>query len=204
MAFGEDMIDGYPDGEEPIVFHHKNGEFRELERKQWSDLATGQNQPKTGLFRVLVSTKMNRMIFIVMVMCFGLVFVLNLLMNKPNEATVNGVYCNLSALSINETLYVTTECRISSKSKAYRRNSKPREVSIRAVAVNSQNNEFYIGDDLVEVNEPNTAIPSNLEYKNTGLEGMEIESVRVTVESGGQSEDITCKIDNKNKVKKIK
>ncbi len=204
MAFGDDMIDGYPDGEEPLVFHHKNGEFRNLEVKQYRDLATGKNQPKTGLFRVLVSTKMNRMIFIAMAMCFGLVFVLNLLMNKPNEATVNGVYCNLSALSINDTLYVTTECRISSKSKAYRRNSKPREVSINAVAVDSQNNEFYIGDDLVVVDEPNTVIPSNIEYEKNDLESMEIESIRLTVESGGQSEDLTCKIDNKNKSKKIK
>ncbi|MBP5359033.1 MAG: hypothetical protein J6Y69_07595 [Treponema sp.] len=204
MAFGDDMIDGYPDGEEPLVFHHKNGEFRNLEVKQYRDLATGKNQPKTGLFRVLVSTKMNRMIFIAMAMCFGLVFVLNLLMNKPNEATVNGVYCNLSAISFNDTLVVTTECRISSKSKAYRRNSKPREVGISAVALNSQNDEFYIGDDKVDVNEPNTAIPSVIEYENPGLEDMEIESIRVTVESAGQSEELTCKIDNKNKVKRIK
>ena len=204
MAFGDDMIDGYPDGEEPLVFHHQNGEFRNLEVKQYRDMATGKNKPKMGLFRVLVSTKMNRMIFIAMAMCFGLVFVLNLLMNKPNEATVNGVYCNLSAISFNDTLVVTTECRISSKSKAYRRNSKPREIGISAVALNSENNEFYIGDDKVDVNEPNTAIPSVIEYENPGLEDMEIESIRVTVESAGQSEELTCKIDNKNKVKRIK
>ena len=189
MAFGDDMIDGYPDGEEPLIFHHKNGEFRNLEVKQYRDLATGKNHPKTGLFRVLVSTKMNRMIFIAMAMCFGLVFALNILMDKSNEATVNGVYCNLSAFSFDDTVYVTTSCKVFSSSKAYKVNPSPRTVEVKIVPVNSQNADADAMEDSIIVSEPDTEVFSRKTCGN-----YEIESIRATVESGGQKKELTCKV----------
>ena len=189
MAFGEDMIDGYPDGEEPLIFHHKNGEFRNLERKEYRDLATGQNQPKRGLFRVLVNTKMNRMIFIAMMMSFGLIFALSLLMDKPNETTVNGVYCNLSSYSFGEEIGVTTSGKVFSKSKAYRRNPGSRTVQLKITSVNSQNEDCETAEAILVVDEPDTEVFSRLKLKSDG-----IESIRVTAESGGQSKEMTCKV----------
>lgn len=192
MAFGEDMIDGYPDGEEPLVFHHKNGEFRNQELKQYRDMATGKNQPKRGLFRVLVNTKMNRMIFIAMMMCFGLIFALSLLMDKSNEATVNGVYLNLSAFTFDDQVYVTTSGKLSSNSKAYREKPGPRSLSLKVAAVNSQKVDADSGEDVMLVSEPDQDFFSRLILQNK-----DIETVRVTVESEGQSKEMTCKVESR-------
>lgn len=192
MAFGEDMIDGYPDGEEPLVFHHKNGEFRNQELKQYRDMATGKNQPKRGLFRVLVNTKMNRMIFIAMMMCFGLIFALSLLMDKSNEATVNGVYLNLSAFTFDDQVYVTTSGKLSSSSKAYREKPGPRSLSLKVAAVNSQKVDADSGEDVMLVSEPDQDFFSRLILQNK-----DIETVRVTVESEGQSKEMTCKVESR-------
>ena len=64
MAFGDDMVDGYPDGEEPLVYHYQKDSFRRHESKQYADLASGQSLPKRGFFKVLVGTRSNRFMLV--------------------------------------------------------------------------------------------------------------------------------------------
>ena len=109
MAFGDDMIDGYADGEEPVVFHYKRGSFRAHEDERYRDLATGKNQPKKGLFRVLVGTKGNRTMFFVMVACFVLVLFVGLLTGGENAGGIAGAQCTLTAFSFDETVYVSLQ-----------------------------------------------------------------------------------------------
>lgn len=107
-------IDGYAEGEEPLHFYHQKGEFRKYydnDKMPLRDLAEGKSLPKRGFFRVLVSTKSNRAIFIGMLMCFGLVFVLNFLRGRANEGTVGGMYCEMTAFSFQEQLLVSVEIR---------------------------------------------------------------------------------------------
>ncbi len=107
-------IDGYAEGEEPLVFYHQKGEFRKYydnDKMPLRDLAEGKGLPKRGLFRSLVSTKSNRIIFTCMMMCFALVFVLRFLQGKANEGVVGGMYCELSAFSFQEQLFASVEIR---------------------------------------------------------------------------------------------
>lgn len=113
MGFGDNQIDGYAEGEEPLVFYHQRGEFRKYEAEQYRDLATGKNQPKRGLFRVLVSTKGNRFMFTIMVMVFAVVILVRVLGGKTSEGTVNGVFCDLSAFSMEDTVYASVKIRTS-------------------------------------------------------------------------------------------
>ncbi len=109
MALGDNQIDGYTEGEEPLLFHYKKGDFRRLEDKKYSDMATGQNQPKKGLIRVLLNTKGNRILFFVMVVCIALVFILNFIKNKSNVASLNHINCTLTAFSYEDSVYASLE-----------------------------------------------------------------------------------------------
>ncbi len=117
-------IDGYAEGEEPLHFYHQKGEFRKYydnDKMPLRDLAEGKNLPKRGFFRVLVSTKSNRAIFIGMLMCFALVLALRFLNGGANEGTVGGMYCEMSAFSFQEQLLVSVEVRPSYLTKKHHR-----------------------------------------------------------------------------------
>ncbi|MBQ3798872.1 MAG: hypothetical protein II837_01135 [Treponema sp.] len=117
-------IDGYAEGEEPLHFYHQKGEFRKYydnDKMPLRDLAEGKNLPKRGLFRVLVGTKSNRAIFMGMIICMALVFVLGFLRGGANEGTVGGMYCEMTAFSFQEQLLVSVELRPSYMTKKHHR-----------------------------------------------------------------------------------
>ena len=51
MAFGDNQIDGYTEGEEPLVFHYKKGDFRKYEAEKYRNIATGQDAPARGMIK---------------------------------------------------------------------------------------------------------------------------------------------------------
>lgn len=117
-------IDGYAEGEEPLHFYYKRGEFRQYydnDKMPLRDLAEGKGLPKRGLFRSLVSTKSNRAIFTGMIMCFALVLALNFLWGSANEGTIGGMYCELTAFSFQEQLFASVEIRPSYLTKKHHR-----------------------------------------------------------------------------------
>ena len=117
-------IEGYAEGEEPLHFYHQKGEYRKYydnDKMPLRDLAEGKSLPKRGLFRVLVSTKSNRAIFIGMLMCFALVLALRFLRGGANEGTVSGMYCEMTAFSFQEQLLVSVEVRPSYLTKKHHR-----------------------------------------------------------------------------------
>lgn len=124
MYMENNSIDGYAEGEEPLHFYYKKGEFRQYydnDKMPLRDLAEGKGLPKRGLFRVLVSTKTNRAIFTGMIMCFALVLALNFLRGSANSGTVGGMYCELTAFSFQEQLFASVEIRPSYLTKKHHR-----------------------------------------------------------------------------------
>ena len=110
-----DDLDGYTEGEEPMVFHYKKGDFRRLEPKMYSDMATGQNQPKRGFFRVLVNTKGNRMIFFSMIFCFALVFIVWIVNSHENVSSSTGITCELTSFSFEGKVYASLSLKNNKK-----------------------------------------------------------------------------------------
>ena len=122
--FGEEQIDGYEDGEEPIVFHHKNGEYRKYEEKKYSDLAIGKSLPKKGLFRALVSTRGNRLMLIALIACVAFVYIYSFCTGSANENVVSGVHCSVSAFSYEDIVYVSCSLKLPKKSKGIDKEKK--------------------------------------------------------------------------------
>ena len=52
-----------------------------------------------GLFKVLVAKKSNRIIFLIMVFCFAILFITNNFSNKGNLKVINGYECELQSFS---------------------------------------------------------------------------------------------------------
>lgn len=111
----ENQVDGYAEGEEPVVFHYQKGDFRKREPKVYADLATGKNQPGKGFFKVLVNTKGNRFMFFTLVMVFALVIIVSLLTGKSNVSVAGGIQCSLDAFSYEDTVYTSVELTLPGK-----------------------------------------------------------------------------------------
>ncbi|MCR5764125.1 MAG: hypothetical protein K6G00_12165 [Treponema sp.] len=111
MAFGDNQIDGYTEGEEPLVFHYKKGEFRKYESEKYRNIATGVDAPARGFFKVLVASKGNRILFITMMMCFVLMLVMSIFSAKSNVDTVGGVTCELTAFSFQDKVYASLKLK---------------------------------------------------------------------------------------------
>mgnify|MGYP006916079620 CR=1 FL=1 len=117
MAFGENQIDGYAEGEEPLVFYHRRGSFRENEPEHLRNLAEGKAMPKRGFLRVLVNSKGNRMIFVVMVLCFVFLGGYKIFARGANEGSVGGINCKLSAFSFQDAVYASLSLKQSAADK---------------------------------------------------------------------------------------
>ena len=111
MAFGDNQIDGYTEGEEPLVFHYKKGDFRKYEAEKYRNIATGKDAPARGMFKVLVASKGNRILFITMMMCFVLMLVMSIFSAKSNVDTVGGVTCELTAFAFQDNVYTSLKMK---------------------------------------------------------------------------------------------
>ena len=130
--YGEQQIDGYAEGAEPLVFHHKNGEYRKYEDQKTSDLATGKSLPKKGLFKALVSTRGNRLMLIAVAACVALVYIHSYFSSSDNENVVGKVHCSVSAMSFDGTVYASLE--MSGKSE---KNISPEKLDVKFFGVDS-------------------------------------------------------------------
>ena len=111
MAFGDNQIDGYTEGEEPLVFHYQKGDFLKYEPEKYRNIATGEDAPARGFFKVLVASKGNRMLFITMMMCFVLMLVMSIFSARSNVDTVGGVTCELMAFSFQDNVYASLKMK---------------------------------------------------------------------------------------------
>lgn len=188
QKFSVGPVDGYAEGEEPIVFHHQDGEFRKYEKKLYSDLATGQNQPKRGLFRVLVGTKMNRMIFFAMIVTFVVVMGVGIFGGKSYEDTVDGVFCSMAAFSFGDDVYVSVSMKRSG-SKQFRDGVGPKNIEIKAVAVDSDG-----ADSAVENRDFLFTDSGEDEVCRFTFRNYDITKINALVSSSGTEKKLSCKV----------
>ena len=108
MDFSQ-IDEGHPDGEETLVFRYNREERLKRAPQIVQDYYNGKAlQPKKGLFRVLLATRANRLMFITL--CLLSVFVwINGFVNKDNTCKLNGVKVTLNAFSFKEQVYATVK-----------------------------------------------------------------------------------------------
>ena len=95
--------------EEELVFRYSRSERLKKAPEQVQNLYNGNFQVfKPGIFRALVSTKSNRLVFIALIICFLAVVFLGIF-NRQNESSLEGVPLQLTAFSFEETVYVSVK-----------------------------------------------------------------------------------------------
>ena len=185
MDVFSESIDGYADGEEVIVFHHKNGEFREKEPRVYSDLATGKNQPKRGLFRSLVNTRSNRLMFFTVLLCFALVMGVNLLQKEPSDTSINGARFALSAFSFDQTVFVSV---------AVDAKKATEKMTVKA--------EFFALDSSgqvseSEVSECEVSPQEDEQFLRATFSDFDLKTVRCVLTSGQEKRELTSTVQHK-------
>ena len=109
MDFSQ-IPEGHEDGEEPLIFHYDKAERVRNAPQIVKDYYDGKLiQKRPGLFKALVATRSNRLIFIALMVCFALV-VFNMFFGpKPNVETRKGVPMTLAAFSYDGSVLVSLE-----------------------------------------------------------------------------------------------
>ncbi len=102
-------VDGYADGEEPLVFHYgKPGERLKHADESVRNFYEGKGpQPPKGLFKSLVQTRTSRFMFLTVIAFTVIVFALQFLGGNPAAGTVGGIPVSLAAFSFEDTVYVS-------------------------------------------------------------------------------------------------
>ncbi len=109
MAFGDDSLDGYTEGDEVLTFHYKKGSFREKEDEIYRNLATGKTKTSPGLIKSLFATKGNKFMFVTLVAVTVFAFMWGILMGGENRNSIMGLEGNLSCFTFDNQVYVTLE-----------------------------------------------------------------------------------------------
>ncbi len=192
MAFGDDMVDGYPDGEEPLVYHYQKDSFRRHESKQYADLASGQSLPKRGFFKVLVGTRSNRFMLVILLLTFAMMLFFRYFGAGANERVVNGVKCQVSAYSYGGEVLVQLKLATGLKGKVSAKDGVPRTVVAEFSSVDSQGTVI------------NTATASQDYQHDDGSKEIlmtftdyDIKSILCTVTSGSEEQQLKCRVTGK-------
>ncbi|WP_147614890.1 hypothetical protein [Treponema pectinovorum] len=103
----ENIEEGHADGEEKLVFHYNRDARLSRAPEIVQNFYSGKLKAfKPGIFRALVSTKGNRLMFVTLLVCFFIVVFLGFF-NKKDNAVLNSIPLNLSAFSFEENVYVS-------------------------------------------------------------------------------------------------
>lgn len=190
MAFGDNQIDGYGEDEEkPLAFHHQSGEYRKTEPQFAQDLASGKMTQKRGFFRVLVSTRGNRSMFLVLCISFAIIILMSIFGKNSYEGTVDDIACNLTSFSFEDKLYVTLELEPPAVAKNKKRApyGGPKQVSATFALINTDKAESLRYDD-------SCVYEGSQCYIRETFEDYDIAQVKCTVAAGGKSAVLTAKV----------
>lgn len=154
-----------------------------------------------GLFRALVSTKSNRLIFLVMIFCFAIVFIANNFSNAGNLKVVSGYECELQAFSYDGTLFASvkihplkeTKKKLEKLEKQKTETDAPLEFPVRI--------EFYgVSEDGISMKlekEASGTVFLNSNIYRTDSEDYNIQTVVADVFIGGESGRMSVKVSRK-------
>lgn len=185
-VYTDSPLDGFEYGSEPVVFYHKNGEFREKEATVYSDLATGKNQPKKGLFRSLVNTRGNRMMFFTMLLCFALVMGVSLLGKSADSCTVGGAQFKISAFSFDQTVFVSISVDSSGVKEPFLVNADIFALDAGGAEADSEHSSYEV-----------SAQGGAEQFIRATFSDFDLKTIRCVLSGAEKNAELTCKIQHK-------
>jgi hypothetical protein len=100
-------IEGYAEGEKPLIFYYNRERRVARAPKIVQDYYNGKNRPVTGLFKVLVATPAKRVMFFSIIALCVIVIFLNYSLGEDSAGTIGGVPASLSAFAFEDTVYIS-------------------------------------------------------------------------------------------------
>lgn len=138
----QEPVDGYAEGEEPMVFYYNRERRIQNAPENVRDYyENGLRRPK-GFFGVLFWRKGNKLLFITMIFTFVFVGFVSFLGNKKNEGVLNGVSFALSSFSFDENVFVSVKLKKSEK-KGGDDDGSPRQFFLTLNAVDSDGTSVF-------------------------------------------------------------
>lgn len=102
--------------EEQLVFHYNREERLKHAPKIVQDYYSGNFKPyKGGLFKSLVQTKANRLLFVTIVFTFGIILFIRYFGPEKRSGSLNKVDVSLSAFSYEDSVYASVKFHDASK-----------------------------------------------------------------------------------------
>ena len=196
MAFGDNQIDGYAEGEEPLVFYHQKGEYRQYEKESQRATAEGRNAPQRGFFKVLVSNTRNRSLFVIMCISFVVVILISLFARNPDEALISNVNVKVKSFAVNERLFCLIDMKyMDSSKKRYLKSDENKNILLSS-PVNLTFTIQLLDEDKNVTGEETfdyafTGSPQKLSYE---YEAYDTKSVNLIVKSDEKSYTLKTKV----------
>lgn len=186
----KNIDEGHPDGEEPLVFYYNREERIKNSPKIVKDFYAGKLiQKRPGLFRALVSTRQNRMVFFCLVAAVIMAFFFGFFGPSKNEASIAGVDCELSAFSFEDNVLVSVKFNEPAKKyKAKYESAVKVKALFSACDADGQKifekeiNDVYNGKEL---------------FIRTTFADYDIFTVAADVEIENESSRLSCKIEKR-------
>ena len=128
MAYGDNIDEGYSEGEEHLHFYYNQEERLKRAPKIVQDYYSGEFKLNKG-FRVLVANRGNRFILIVLVLCLIMVGFTSLFASF-DKGKIENLNFTLSAFSFEEEIYVSLKVK-SAKRKADTADKSGTEIPVK-------------------------------------------------------------------------
>ena len=104
--------------DEQMVFHYNRAERLKHAPEIVQDYYSGKFHPyKGGLFKSLVNTKSNRLLFVTIVFAFGIIWFVNYFGPQKSSGSLAGVDAVLSAFSYEDSVYASLKLENAPKKK---------------------------------------------------------------------------------------
>jgi len=177
----DNNIDGYTEGEEPLIFHYSREERLKKAPQNVRDYYDGKMNVKRGLLKSLVATKGNRYMLFSIALCMAAIFMVSKFGATSETNSIDGTNIELTAFTFEDTVYVSTKLEAVSKL------ANKDDVSEIVIALDKDKKElfnatcsdFYDGKKLV---------------LRTTFSDNEIEYIKAEVEIYGKTKELFTKV----------
>lgn len=190
MVFNQSENDGHNDGEENLVFHYKRNSFREREDEKTRNLASGTTKIAPGLFKSLVNTRGNRMMFFTLIAITVFAFIWGNLYNDDHKAKIQGVSLTLSAFSYGD---LGSEIYTSLKLEQSKNSKENLPLTLEVV--------FYAVDSDEQISNKNEQIfifdRKENQFLRAKFADYDIENIKCQITCQEKTYNLVCKIDRK-------
>jgi hypothetical protein len=109
-------LEGYAEGEKPLVFYYNREERLTSAPQNVRDYYAGKSgRPVKGLFKVLVATRVSRVLFVTIIALCAIIIVMSLTVLNDSSVTVAGIPAELTVFSFDGSVYVSLKLKETAK-----------------------------------------------------------------------------------------